>query len=103
MEFEVGGIWRYVQRDKEGNVHAFNGVYKEIITNEKVVSTFEYEAERGHIVLQTAEFENLGEKTKLTTTAKFENINDLEGMVKAGMEGGQVESMERLEVLLKTV
>ena len=34
-DFVVGGIWRYIQRDNDGNEFAFNGVFKEIIPKTK--------------------------------------------------------------------
>jgi uncharacterized protein YndB with AHSA1/START domain len=47
MDVRVGGAWRYVQHDPDGNEHAFNGVYKELTPPERIVYTFEYEPMAG--------------------------------------------------------
>jgi uncharacterized protein YndB with AHSA1/START domain len=103
MEVKPGGVWRFIQRDFEGNEFAFNGVYKEIIVPEKIVSTFEFKGMPGHVLVQTVSLEDLDEKTKLTTTSLYESLKDLEGMLGSGMEKGSTESMERLSELLASM
>src|SRR5688572_29201635 len=43
MDVRMGGIWRYVQRDAEGNEYGFHGVYHEVVRPERLVFTFEWE------------------------------------------------------------
>src|SRR5215216_693841 len=75
------GVWRYVQRDHEGNECAFNGVYREIVPPERLSYTFEFEAVPGHVSIQTATFEGLDGKTKVTSTAVYYTVEDLDWMV----------------------
>jgi uncharacterized protein YndB with AHSA1/START domain len=104
MEMKVGGAWRFIQKDAEGNEYAFNGVFKEITPPERLVYTFEFEPMAGHISTDTLIFEELpGGKTKITATTTFDSLEDLEGMLQSGMESGAVESWDRLEELLVTV
>lgn len=100
MDVRPGGRWRYLQRDKEGNQYAFNGVYREVQPPERIVSTFEFEGAPGHIVIDTALFEDLGGRTRLTVTSLFDNAEDLAAMMSEGMEAGAVESWERLQEVL---
>jgi uncharacterized protein YndB with AHSA1/START domain len=101
MDVRLGGAWRYVQHDPDGNEFAFHGVYREIVAPERLVYTFEYEALPGHEILETVTLEDLAGKTKMTTRDLFQSIEDLEGMLKSGMEGGATEAFERFtEVLL---
>jgi uncharacterized protein YndB with AHSA1/START domain len=103
-EFKVGGVWRFIQRDKDGNEFAFNGVIKEIVPNEKVVQTFEFEPMAGHILTERLVLEDTEDgKTKVTNTSIYSTIEDLEGMVQSGMEGGATESWERLAKLVEKV
>ncbi len=103
MDVRVGGVWRYVQTDPEGNVHAFNGVFKLIQPPERLSYTFEYEPLAGHISTDTILFEELpGGKTKMTSITTFDNLEDLEGMLQSGMEGGAVETWDRLEELVRS-
>lgn len=98
MDFRVGGQWRFIHATSDGRQFAFHGVYKEIIPNQKIRDTFNYEpVGPGHEMVETMVLTDLGSgQTKMTTTSVYQNIQDLEGMVKNGMEGGAVESWERL-------
>ena len=101
MDVRVGGVWRYIHKDAEGNEFAFNGVYKEVKAPERLVSTFEFEPMAGHVSTDTLTLEELpGGKTKLTARTTFKTIEDLEGMLQSGMEGGAVETWDRLEELV---
>jgi len=55
----------------------------------------------GHVALQTATFEPLGNKTKLVAHIVFQSVMDRDGMVASGMQEGSNESMERLAELLE--
>ncbi|MCI0394984.1 MAG: SRPBCC family protein [Chloroflexi bacterium] len=102
MEVKAGGVWRYVQKDAEGNEYAFNGVYKEIEAPERLSYTFEFEPMAGHVSVDTITLEELpGGKTKMTATTTFDTLEDLEGMLQSGMEGGAVETWDRLEEVLR--
>ena len=104
MDVKVGGIWRYIQKDAEGNEFAFNGVYKEIVAPERLTYTFEFEPMAGHISVETVTLEALPDgKTRIATRTTFDTLEDLEGMLQSGMEGGAVESWDRLEEVLETV
>lgn len=104
MEVKVGGVWRYIQKDAEGNEYAFNGIYKEIEPPERLTYTFEFEPMAGHVALETILFEELpGGQTKITARTTYNTIEDLEGTLQAGMESGAVETWDRLEELLTQV
>ncbi|MGF7228726.1 MAG: SRPBCC domain-containing protein [Candidatus Saccharibacteria bacterium] len=100
-EVQVGGGWRYIQHAPDGSVHAFRGEYKEVDKPHKIVRTFEYEPMAGHILVETMTLEAMPDNTtKMTSTAHYANLEDLEGMVSMGMEGGQRESYERMAALV---
>ena len=103
LDLRVGGVWRFVQRDADGNEYAFNGVYREIVPPEKLSYTFEFEGMPGHVLIETLTFEEQGGKTKLTVTGSFQSVEDRDGMLHSGMEEGANESYERLAELLETL
>jgi uncharacterized protein YndB with AHSA1/START domain len=104
MEVKVGGAWRMIQTDPQGNQYAFRGVYKEVDPPMRLTMTFEFEPMAGHISTQTIVLEELPDgRTKMTATSTFNTLEDLEGMLQSGMEDGAVESWDRLEELLETV
>lgn len=103
MEVRMGGIWRYVQRDADGNENGFRGVYHEITPPERMVYTFEWEGLPGHVLLETVTLEEHGGKTSLTDSLIFQTVEDRDGMIQSGMEDGANETWDRFEDLLRTM
>jgi uncharacterized protein YndB with AHSA1/START domain len=103
MDVRMGGIWRYVQHDAQGNENGFRGVYHEVVTPERLVFTFEWEGLPGHILLETVTFAERDGKTIITDSSVFQTIEDRDGMVQAGMEHGAAESWDRFAELLKSM
>ena len=85
----------------DGGEHAFRGVNHDLVEPERICRTFEYEGVPGHVALETAIFEAVGNKTRLLTHQVFESVMDRDGMVASGMEQGANESIERLGELLE--
>jgi len=100
MEARPGGLWRFVQRDQNGNEFAFHGVHHDITPPERIVATFEFEGVPGHVLLQTVTLEPLGGKTRMVEQLVFQSVADRDGMVAAGMQRGSDDSMDRLAELL---
>jgi uncharacterized protein YndB with AHSA1/START domain len=99
MDARAGGDWRFICRDPEGET-AFRGTYREITPPARIVQTFEWEGMPGHVVVETAELEDLGERTRVTTSSLFHTTEERDGMLASGMEGGLNESHQRLDELL---
>src|SRR4051812_37739819 len=53
MDVKQGGVWRYIQKDKDGSEFAFHGVYHSVEAPERVVDTFEFEGMPGHVLMET--------------------------------------------------
>jgi uncharacterized protein YndB with AHSA1/START domain len=100
LDFRPGGKWRFVQRGPDGTEHAFRGEIREIVPNERVVQTFEYEPFAGHISVETLTLTEKNGKTIWTTRSLFDSKEDRDGMLQSGMEGGANETMDRLEEYL---
>jgi uncharacterized protein YndB with AHSA1/START domain len=100
MEVEAGGAWRFVQRNDDGTEDAFRGTYREVTPPERIVQTFEYEGMPGHVAVETIEFEDLGEQTKITNTTLFHTTEERDGMLESGMEVGMNETYAQLDELL---
>jgi uncharacterized protein YndB with AHSA1/START domain len=100
VDFRPGGAWRIVHRGAGDEEFAFRGEFLEIVRPEHITWTFGWEGMPGHVSVQTVAFEEHDGKTTLTTTAVFETVEDRDGMLQSGMEGGAAESMDRLEEYL---
>ena len=101
MDFRPGGKYRFVHSGPDGEEHGFRGEYREIIEPERIVSTFEWEGLPGHISIDTLTLVEENGKTRYTIVSLFDSVEDRDGMLQSGMEGGANESMERLEELLE--
>lgn len=100
FEPRTGGVWRIVQRDPKGNDYGFHGVFHEVVPNEKVVRTFEFEGVPGHVALESSMFEQAKGKTVVNSITVFQTPEDRDGMIGSDMERGVRESLERLLDLL---
>jgi uncharacterized protein YndB with AHSA1/START domain len=100
MDVRPGGAWRFVCRDADGREDGFRGTYREISPPERIVNTFEWEGMPGHVLVETATFEDLGDQTRVKTVSLFHTTEERDGMLASGMEKGQSESHERLDELL---
>lgn len=100
MDVRPGGVWRFVQRDADGNEYAFYGVYHEVTLPERLVYTFDFEGMPGHVLLDIETFEEYDGKTKLTVKSIFQSVEDRDGMLSTGMEEGASESMDRFAKIL---
>ena len=71
FELERGGHWRFVEHSPEG-VHGFEGRFREVTPPERVVQTFEWDGMPGHVIIETAVLEDLGDgRTRLVNTSLF--------------------------------
>lgn len=98
-----GGRWRYVEHSDQG-VHGFEGRYREVAPPERVVRTFEWDGMPGHVIVETATLEDLGDgRTKLVSISLFHTTIERDGMMGAGMEGGMNESYAALDRVLASM
>ena len=101
MDPRPGGDWRFVSRDADGAEHAFRGTFREVEAPERIVQTFEWEGMPGHVAVDSATFEDLGDgRTKVTGVSLFHTAEERDGMLASGMETGLSESYEQLDELL---
>jgi uncharacterized protein YndB with AHSA1/START domain len=104
FESVEGGMWRYVQKDPEGNEFAFHGVNHEVQPPERIIGTFEYEGlpEKGHVLLQAVYLQSLPDnRTKMMSKSVFLSVEDRDSMLQSGMEEGVNDSYNRLDELLE--
>jgi len=97
VDLRVGGTWRFVMIANGGFEVAFHGEYKEIVTNERIVSTEVFEAvPEGEAVATDALTEENG-RTTLTILVQHTSQAFRDAHIDSGMEGGMQEAMDHLE------
>lgn len=99
-----GGRWRIVQTDTDGNEYAFHGVNHDVVRNQRIVSTFEFEGMPGHVSLNSFTMEPTGDgKTKVTEQSVFQTIEDRDGMKDSGMESFAPIGMAQLQEVAQSL
>jgi len=102
IDLRVGGKYRYVwRRDSDGKEMGMGGVYREIVKNERIVSTelFDDAWYPGEALLTTT-FAESGGKTTMSTVILYESRGARDGVMKSDMERGVGLSYDRLEKLV---
>jgi uncharacterized protein YndB with AHSA1/START domain len=97
VDLRVGGGWRYVMTANEGFEVAFHGEYREIVPNERIVSTEVYEGFPDGEALNTLTFEEVDGRTTLSILVEHSCKEHRDAHIESGMEGGMQEAMDALE------
>lgn len=103
-DFRIGGRYRYIHRNPEGEEYAFSGVFHSIRENELAIQTFEFEGFPDVVSLDHLVFEDLGDgRTRLLGHSVFPSLEARDGMVESGMETGMAEGYERLDKIVASL
>ena len=102
IDLRVGGTWRYVMVADGGFEVAFHGEYREIVPNERIVTTEVYEglpAEEApdEDVVNVVTFAEADGRTTLSVLVQCPSREVRDAIIDSGMEGGMQEAMDHLE------
>jgi uncharacterized protein (TIGR03086 family) len=100
VDLRVGGSWRYVSRDVEGNELGWHGTYREIDAPHRIVSTEVFEGFPDAESVNTMTLVDEEGTTTLRTLVLHATQEFRDGHVASGMEGGMQDSFNRLDDLL---
>jgi uncharacterized protein YndB with AHSA1/START domain len=104
IDLRVGGKWRYVMVAHEGFEVAFNGEFREIVQDERIVNTEAFEGAPGtEPALVTVTFSETGGRTALAMLMEVSSREVRDMIVETGMETGVQEGMDILEQLARTL
>jgi uncharacterized protein YndB with AHSA1/START domain len=104
IDLRVGGAYRYVwRRDFDGTEMGMGGVFREIVLQERIVSTEVFDkAWYPGEALGTFLFSEVGGKTTVTQVVFYQSREARDGVLRSGMESGVAASYERLAQLLES-
>ena len=94
----------HVMTTNDGHEIAFNGEYREIVPDERIVYTEMYEGAEGGPVVNVATFTEIeGARTRLDllTECQTREVRDL--IMDSGMEVGMQEQMDLLDELARSL
>jgi uncharacterized protein YndB with AHSA1/START domain len=104
IDLRVGGTWRYVMVTTDGGFEVgFHGEYREIVPNERIVSTETYEglpegvSEEDGTTVNTATFTEVDGRTTLTILVQAPSKVTRDAIIDSGMEAGMQDAMDLLE------
>ncbi len=102
IDLRVGGAWRYVMvvrcgGESDGDEVAFHGEYREIVPDERLVSTEVYEGAPDGEALNTVTFTESGGRTRVRILVQHSCREHRDAHVGSGMELGLQEALDHLE------
>jgi uncharacterized protein YndB with AHSA1/START domain len=103
IDLRVGGTWRVVHRAPDGMEFVFHGEFLELDPPRRRVGTWVWEGAPEHQATETLVFEPVEGGTMLTSTMVHSSVEARDMHVANGMEGGILESHERLDEVLTEV
>ncbi len=100
IDLRVGGKWRYVMVADGDFEVGFHGEYREIVPNERLVSTEAYEGipdADAHAALDTLTLTEVDGRTTLTILVEHQTKEGRDAHIESGMEAGMQDAMDLLE------
>jgi uncharacterized protein YndB with AHSA1/START domain len=97
IDLRVGGAWRWVMVTEEGLEVAFHGEYRELVPNERIVTTEVYEGVPDAEALNTLTLDEVEGRTRMTLVVEHASREHRDGHVNSGMEAGMQDAMDLLE------
>jgi uncharacterized protein YndB with AHSA1/START domain len=97
VDLRPGGRWRYVMTANGGFEVAFHGEYREIVPDQRIVSTEVFEGMPDAAAVSTATFAEQDGCTTLTILVEHTSQEHRDMHLNSGMEEGMNESLDHLE------
>jgi uncharacterized protein YndB with AHSA1/START domain len=100
IDLRVGGMWRYVMITEGGFEVGFHGEYREIVPNERLVSTEAYEGipdADARAALDTMTLTEEDGRTTVSILVEHKSKADRDAHIESGMESGMQAAMDLLE------
>jgi uncharacterized protein YndB with AHSA1/START domain len=97
IDLRVGGTWRYVMIADGGVEVAFHGEYREIVPNERLVSTEVYEGMAGAEAVDTLTLSESEGRTTMAILVQLSSKEHRDAYIESGMEDGLQDAFDLLE------
>jgi uncharacterized protein YndB with AHSA1/START domain len=97
IDLRVGGKWRYVMVADGDLEVGFHGEYREIVPNERIVSTEVYEGMPDAEAVNTMTLSEADGRTTLEILVQHASKDHRDAHIESGMEAGMQDAMDLLE------
>jgi uncharacterized protein YndB with AHSA1/START domain len=106
IDLRVGGSWRYVMNAHGGHEVAFHGEFRELVADERIVTTEVYEGAPGgddDPPLNVVTFHDVEGRTRLELLVRCPSKDIRDAIINSGMEGGMQEGFDLLEQVARSL
>jgi len=97
IDLRVGGSWRYVMETPDGLEVGFHGEYRELVPNERIVSTEVYEGFPAGEAIDTLTLTEEDGRTTMTVLVQHQSKEHRDAHIESGMEDGVQDALDLLE------
>ena len=97
IDLRVGGGWRYVMETPDGFEVAFHGEYRELVQDERIVSTEVFEAFPDGEAVDTLTLREQDGRTTLSVLVQHASKEHRDMHIESGMEDGMQDALDLLE------
>jgi uncharacterized protein YndB with AHSA1/START domain len=97
IDLRVGGSWRYVAVTDDGFEVAFHGEFREIVPNERIVSSEVYEGVPDAETVNTLTLTEVDGRTLLEVLVQHASKEGRDAQIASGMEAGMQDALDLLE------
>ena len=97
IDLRVGGTWRYVMIADGGLEVGFHGEYREIVPDERIVSTEVYEGMPDAEAVDTLTLTEAEGRTTMTILVQHATKEHRDAHIESGMEDGLQDALDLLE------
>jgi uncharacterized protein YndB with AHSA1/START domain len=98
VDLREGGSWRYAMvTDEGGQEVAFHGTYREIVPNERLVSTEVFEGYPDAHSVNTLTLTEEDGRTTMSILVEHQNKEGRDAQIESGMEAGLQDALDLLE------
>ena len=97
IDLRVGGTWRYVAVADGGFEVAFHGEFREIVPNERIISTEVFEGVPDAESVNTLTLTEVDGRTRLEVLVQHASKEHRDAQIDSGMEAGMQDALDLLE------
>ena len=109
IDLRVGGKWRYIMVTHGGFEVGFHGEYREIVLDERLVTTETYEglpedvSEEDGTTINTATFDEADGRTTVTLLIEASGKASRDAIIETGMEDGLQDALDLAEEIASSL
>ena len=103
VDLRVGGKWRWVMVADGGFEVAFHGEYRELVPDERIVSTEVYEGYPDAEALNTLTLSEQGGRTTMSILVQHKSQEHRDAHINSGMEDGLQDALDMVQDVARSL